>query len=423
MRIEKLNKKALVTMGLILFSWLFYFFMMKFEYKNDDAWFLHRIQKLYHYDVINFSVKRYELWTSRTLIEAVLVFLVQFPFLWKCVTAFAFSIASIVPSLIFQPLHKVDYRTLLLSYAFMWVIPMEVYKDAGWIATTTNYIIPYSAFLLLAYTFAKRFRGEKLSRNLYVFSLICLLYAANQEQLACVILGSLVLWSLYFMFYEKNTSKVRFALIPLVLSVLSFVNILVSPGNKVRTAAEIKRFFPNFSQMSLLTKLKLGISDTMNTLFFEANLPFLVLLVCLLITCLLLRKKLAAFFTIFPLFIVLKNWNPSREVLIFRHQADVAASKGVFLPATIFVFAIGSLCMIGILYFLFTDKMKSLFAILLMGIGVCTRLMIGFSPTIFASGKRTYFLMYMSFLFVILFIFVFQEKYRRPQSSLGENIV
>ncbi|WP_394405099.1 DUF6056 family protein [Streptococcus sp. 20-1249] len=421
MKNNSLDKKSLQVMGMIVITWFLYFLLIKFDYQNDDAWFLHCIRNIYHHDVFAFSVKRYQEWTSRTLIEVVLIILVQFPVLWKCLVALAFSTASILPSMIFSPLHKLDYRTLLLSFGFLWIVPKEVYKDAGWIATTTNYIFPYAAFLIVVYLFSKRFRGEKFSIRLYLLGLLSLIYAANQEQLACVILGSLFLWGVFFRVYKKEDSKLRFALIPLSLSFLSFVNIFISPGNKVRTAIEIKRFFPQFKELSTLTKIKLGFTDTMNTLFFEANLPFLVFLLFLLMICLYHGRKKLALLIVLPLIPVVGTWFPFASVLAYRHRADMAASQGIFLLDNVVVFMVGIICVLGVLYALFSDKLQSLFAILVLTIGICTRLMIGFSPTVFASGKRTYFLLYMSFLFLMIYIFLCQKKMREERVYLGKE--
>ncbi|EOS8067559.1 hypothetical protein C8050_RS02000, partial [Enterococcus faecium] len=60
------------------------------------------------------------------------------------------------------------------------------------------------------------------------------------------------------------------------------------------------------------------------------------------------------------------------------------------------------ICLLLGIYLSFTNKKIALFLSLLMVMGFCSRVIMGFSPTVWASGMRTYYILYVVVAIVVL---------------------
>ncbi|HAP9462676.1 TPA: hypothetical protein IWJ87_000087, partial [Enterococcus faecium] len=69
--------------------------------------------------------------------------------------------------------------------------------------------------------------------------------------------------------------------------------------------------------------------------------------------------------------------------------------------ATLVVLAL-LLCLIVGIYLSFDNKKTSIFLVILMIMGFCSRLIMGFSPTVWASGMRTYYILYVVIAILVL---------------------
>ncbi|MCT6632032.1 hypothetical protein N4E61_15270, partial [Staphylococcus aureus] len=76
---------------------------------------------------------------------------------------------------------------------------------------------------------------------------------------------------------------------------------------------------------------------------------------------------------------------------------ELGTKLSLFYPgtwiATLVVLAL-LLCLIVGIYLSFDNKKTSIFLVILMIMGFCSRLIMGFSPTVWASGMRTYYILY-----------------------------
>lgn len=60
------------------------------------------------------------------------------------------------------------------------------------------------------------------------------------------------------------------------------------------------------------------------------------------------------------------------------------------------------LCLIVGIYLSFDNKRTATFLVILMLMGFCSRLIMGFSPTVWASGMRTYYILYVVITILVL---------------------
>lgn len=61
-------------------------------------------------------------------------------------------------------------------------------------------------------------------------------------------------------------------------------------------------------------------------------------------------------------------------------------------------------CLIVGIYVSFTEKKVATFGMLLLLMGFCSRVIMGFSPTVWASGVRTFYIMYMVAAILVLML-------------------
>ncbi|HAP2961727.1 TPA: hypothetical protein ITS54_003405, partial [Enterococcus faecalis] len=72
------------------------------------------------------------------------------------------------------------------------LIPASMINNAGWIATTTNYVWVMAAALLSIWPIMNYIRGKSVNWLSFILSLVFLIYATNQEQMVVIMLVSLL---------------------------------------------------------------------------------------------------------------------------------------------------------------------------------------------------------------------------------------
>jgi len=105
---------------------------------------------------------------------------------------------------------------------------------------------------------------------------------------------------------------------------------------------------------------------------------------------------------------------------IYHVHADYAfASGNLLLNGKILLylcsFAVILFCMALSLYFSFGKSATTLFLLMILGLGLASRMIMGFSPTLYASGIRTFVPLQFAMVFCSMFIFdklyeLFSEK-------------
>ena len=140
------NKKEI-----ILYTFLFLIMLIKHIFAKtgtgDDAWFLNYSQL----GIKNFTILRMETWTSRNIIEAFLILFVKNgKWLWTIVDSLmfvliAYDIYKIVSS------KKHNYYMLGCIILIISFFPFRMLNQAGWYATTINYIWPLDFMYFLLY--------------------------------------------------------------------------------------------------------------------------------------------------------------------------------------------------------------------------------------------------------------------------------
>ena len=379
---------------------------------GDDLWFK-EVACSEGFSFLAWLHQRYMEWSSRTAIELLLMITVRAPlYFWRIVdSALITCVAIFLSKMAIQKTEDSIYINTITSMLVV-TITYTILNSAGWIATTVNYMWPLSFGIMGLYPLRKLLDYEKINGFEMIFYSACLLIGANAEQMSVVILTAYVIFDLYCWFSTKKIYK--YAAIQTGLSVLSLIYIILSPGNAIRKEKEIEAWFPVFADMSLFNKVDLGISAVIKEIFLQDNVFFFMMLFTLMVLIWQKYEKwqyrvLGAIPAFFLLSLSKMHGYRGDERLPF----SLVQEMGIFVGDRVYNYKtyivvgsiIGVCCLILILFYLFGKNTWTTW--ILIGtfvMGLATKAVMGFSPTVWASGYRTGWIMNFAFLFCTLFM-------------------
>ena len=359
-------------------------------FTQDSVDYARWLQKM---GLVDFTIYHYQQWSSRNVIEAVLVLVAQVPKLWAVMDIGV--MASIFYSLrtIFNPEHNRE-RDWAIAFLIL-CYPADIFMEAGVIATALNYPWPLAALLYVIASQCKAYRGEKLSGVRMVLTIACLIFSANLELVAVVYVGAGIAWLLAKK-HEGPLSR-KLAVTQLAVGVISLIHVLLCPGNKVRLAYETERYIPDFPSYSVFDKAYLGFVSTFNHYLFYRNLQMLVFSIALIYALSKMRK--ARVMLVVGAVPLLTQLGALYLTPVFARQYPLlgrlfypldlqAGQRGVISPT---VQLVAVICMVvALIYLYWGDRDKLLLTLAIFVGGMGTRVAMGFSSTLYASGARTF---------------------------------
>lgn len=388
---------------------------------GDDIFFS---KVLNDYSILSFCFTRYNTWSSRIIIEAILIVVSQFPIIWKILDVLVVlwicnSISNILN-------HEKDQRITWFIVFVLIMFPWESMGSAGWIATTVNYLWPLATGLFVISLATEFFRDAVISKYKIILSVPCLLYACNQEQMCAVMIAFLILG---VVLYKVKTNKFNSTVIFwTIISLLSLCFIMFCPGNASRNVAEISTHFPEYTELTLLDKLDIGFASAFFPYITEIKVLYF-LFICLL--CIYSYKKrglsIAFVAAIIPLAVsvifgifgstVLSNTG----IVQFIKDGLIATGTTTIVVNLLILFILVLVC--TSIWLSFDDKMTAFVLIYILGVGFATRMIMGFSPTIWASGSRTYMFLECALLFVSTYLFTKVINIKNTRNILNAVLV
>lgn len=389
---EKLQYLPFILLGIAL---LYFHFHIETTHGDDVVFRARALAPDFH--LFPWLVERYMTWSSRTFIEMLMMIMVALPqTVWRILNAFLMTVTSVFISKIFCKEEYMLQKSWIIA-GLSFTIDVAILKEAGWIATSLNYIWPLAFGIISIYPIKKICLNQKMRIYEYIIYTVCLLIGVSSEQLAVVLL--IVFLAGNVIWYQTSKKINRYLAVQLLICFLGLVNVMICPGNAQRTADAIEHIFPAYADFGLIKKIELGISVTLKTIFLQDNIWILTFLILL---CAAIWMKY-------------DNWIykvtaaiPAAGTVLLRHAHrgrgdgglpfSMLNDMGVFRPDTlgsfkIFVVFTGLLflcCVILIdIYILFGNTLETLWVSGTFLLGLMTRAMMGFSPTIWLSGGRT----------------------------------
>ena len=366
---------------------------------GDDASFVHALD---NQNLISWSINQYHTWSSRTLIEAVMVTLrIYGSNLWRFLNTGMYVLIGVLISWLFT--EGTLGGNCIIAAGILMLFGWDI-NDAGQIASSMNYIWPMGC-ALLAMIPMKRVYGEVengFGKTRHGWEYLCLipaLYASNEEMTAVFVTGSAAVAILYSFWQGQKVRPYLWAL--LAVGAFGLIYILSCPGNSIRFAQEAANGYPEFKDLSFGIKLRNGFLSASYLLVRKGN--YIVLFLGLLMTIGFLftgrgyRQHanktagiLSAVLTVFLMMagalrptiakiIPALNCDDYIDELFVNQTVSPWVEAGIFLIVWILLFALLVLVCETI------EKMIPMVYMMLFGLGA--RMIMGFSPTV--SGTRT----------------------------------
>ena len=355
-------------------------------------------------NLVEFTIWRFQTWTSRNILELATVLLVHVPWLWAIL-----DIGTSV--LVFWSLEHIFNRggSRLRSWVTVALILSYPYLDmhsAGWIPTTVGYTWTLACGLFAFTAFPRVLYGERIPAGELVILLLATVFATNDEQLAAVVVGASTVVAVVCIVRSRQV------LVPALFAVVGAAEMavaLVCPGNAARSAANAAYWLPEFTDFSTAHKIYLGFADTMGRYLFRGNALFVILAVMIvLLVFVRTTSVIARVVSVVPLAAVAygnlatlaaTKW-PSLATRLLLNPDLQAGEKSIWvllIEVTVIV------CLVVSIVVIYGASLDLLLNFVIAAGGLGSRVIMGFSPSLFASSDRTF--IYMDFAIVMLVLY------------------
>lgn len=377
----------------LLVSLIFICLMYLVPYTNDDQYWLERgdLHSLAFYrDQV---VTNYLSWSSRIIVNVMALFFLGHGkalfalFMGFCMYVFQYSLGRLIAS--------EDDRHLAPAVAgFAMLIPFQYLGDAGWTITMCTYFVPAAFGLCGLVPAARIYRGEKFHAWEYPLYSLALIYGCNHEQEAVVIFFTYLVIFIAFSFTHRRT---RYLTVQFLLALASVIFIFTCPGNYSRSGQE-ERWMPFYGMLNPITRVDLGFSAGVRRIIFNQD-TYLVI-ICLLIAMMMWKKYKRVSYRLigmYPLFCMVINTVQSVKTHLQSFDDNVglvwlSGSAGFQIIPEYVRYLFYVLFVIS-LFLSFILLAGNGFEVLVCGslfvAGLASTVMMGFSPTVYASGNRT----------------------------------
>lgn len=375
----------------------------------DDAAFSRMIQE-HDYNFVQFTMDRYHLWSSRITIELVVSILTTLPsIIWKTVDLLIlillfFDLKWLLIHIFRCELKELDYILVLLLCAY----PFSTMAQTGWIATTTNYLWVVSLGLFVINQMLRvGILDEKISIKKQILTFIAALYCASYETMTVFLLAISLGTIIYRQRKYKKYSAVAMGC--LLIAGLMLIYIIACPGNHLRTISDTKTWMPEYSILSLGDKIRIGIlSSFMHFVSIPSPIFFILNLVILFAGK--NKKFYDKLILSVPLVldIIWTGYYLLNYVLgykTFTYQTPVAIPTALRDKVEQIMLFITVLVWFGIVFYTFIryfHRKTTIYSICFLISSCIPELVVGLTPTIFASILRTTIYLYMAMILLII---------------------
>lgn len=438
---EKMKKIFENGTGALILLFVLEIALIMFVVPNmyDDAWFIKQItneidpetNQVIEHTIPDFVKGRYHSWSSRVIIEFVLCLTLKTSkYVWILIEALMVTLVGYSISKIFT---KENHRSNnLILVAMILIYPYTIMHQAGWAATTINYMWPLATCLFALIPIKKIWYKEKIRFWEYPLYTLALIFAGNQEQTSAILVCFYLLFTIILTVRDKKINA--YMIVQTLLAIASIVFILTCPGNYVRQEDEMRRFI-DFGMLTVIDKFVLGFTSTFCEIIDGKNIVYTMLTLMLAVYVFSnYKEKLYRVIALIPLISILAlghfapitfatfpNLEIFRDLLITEDVMLTVENCNNLYYIMPIIFAFMNFICIGMSILLLTKKFKNNIAILIYLAGLASRIILGFSPTVFVSKSRT--MIFFDFAMIIISYMIWQEISKNKKESKGINLV
>jgi len=357
-------------------------------------------------NLTDYLTNRYFTWSSRVIIELCVVLFSKLDFwIWKIFNTIIYTSIGVMLS---KLLVKSNNKEMNYFIAGMMIIyPFYHLATAGWVTTCTFYLYPLFCLIYCLLTIKKVFENKKISWHEYLFYAAALLYASSMQQVTVIMMMFFIFLTVYIM--VNKLSYHHIVGISLIASIAQIINAAVCPGNKIRTLESIY-MLPAFPEYTLFDKLNIGFYTTMINLLTSFDAVFFIFISLLFLTIIFKYRDYKPRFAAIMPFLIWLIFMPIRALLkspfgdsISKYKISDIIKIGYIesIPSeTLWVSFALLIIFLLILYSVIRafNKPETVAVLFILATGFVSRVLMGFSPTVYVSSYRTFIYMYFSLI-------------------------
>lgn len=381
---------------------------------GDDLVYNHNLDNT---SILQWCVDFYNSWGGRVPLQLLdILFLyhsLKYWIVFNSIIMFLFCLYSLkICNAFFEIKSKNNYfiLSILLIFLFTFMPQVVLHDGAIWVTGSFNYLLPSTMLIVALYPFVAYSKNIKMNKMDCVLSILGTFLCCYAEQTAAVFVCMTSIMMILIFINNRSVDKKI-----LVLYIFGLINAFVmfaAPGNSERAKSELICWYQAFPVYNLFDKIVLGVVHTVKTILHDGIMYFFVML---LVLGLIANKKSKmdliaySFLCFLTLFVYFVTGNLADEAVW-----QIYSIKILFKIALI---------LFWILYFSFylfyiflEDKIFGIFTMFLFLAIFATGIVIGFSPTIYASGLRVFFISYILLILLsILLINKFLNVYHQSR--------
>lgn len=260
----------------------------------------------------------------------------------------------------------------------------------------------------------------------YLYSIPCSIIAAMSiEQMGAVVLTLEILGSAFLIFRKKSRNP--WMLVQTAVTLIAFLVLFTAPGNEIRVVSEIANWMPEYDQMTVGQHLFITVQWLLSS-FANENRLFLcgIWIVGIL---LLYEKKEGKLFQIAAGIFTAAALLPFAGITVFSdlgmHVGDISVrvdkvpSADDLTAANIAALIWWGIAILFTFFFLWKVSACQVTLLLIYLAGIASEAIMYFSPTMYASGARVYYLTDLLYLFLMLCMSMELRKERRRNLYYG----
>lgn len=355
-------------------------------------------------------------WSGRVFLTSLLVFFLNHNIIIiKIINAILLT--SIV--LVSQKFGSSTIYSKIFSFCLIFLIPEKFLSSSVfWITGSLNYLWPISLLMiLLFYVYNTYTKQLKLNNIQFIVLILFTILVSNNEQTALIFITFLIIY--IFIDYRDNQKFRKEFIILFSVSIIFSAITYLSPGNFNRLNSEIISLFPSFDTLTVFDKIFIGFNFATNVLFSDFEY-YLLLMSILLFIVNKKENKFSKVVSVIPIVIMITkitfNWisvcfpycstcNDLNYILFNYRYFEVFYSTELIhivpiVMALIFYISTG----LNIYFAKYLNSDERVFYTLLLLAALFSSIILGFSPTIEASGNRIYLFMIISILMINVFL-------------------
>lgn len=301
---------------------------------------------------------------------------------------------------------------LITIFSMLFLInQLEFSESIIWMTGSFNYLWTSMTLCIALIPSLKIINQKEIYKWEYILYIPAVIFTCNFEQTGAIFV---CFASISFVIAKLDKIKINKGMIAItVMGAIVTIASLLAVGNSVRSLAETIRFYPDFDMLSITDKMFQGLSITLNHLFNNTTFIMLILSfeLCYLLFCQYHREKTKfhkqqLILSFVPFVYLLMRALPlnqlfSRIAMINLEEAtsqfyqySLYNTQLISNPEALLVIALATVITISLaifIYFAFENKKTGIVYAILYLAGLCASLIMGLSPTIFASSQRIFF--------------------------------